>query len=368
MAVDAKWLSKLTKGKGVLAIDTKDPSDQVIKINSPSFNWMFGTNGMPEGKIATLYGPEQGGKSLLMQLILISIQKKYPDGLCILNDAEFAFNKVWFQKLGGDLSRLIIRPTNNPVEIFDYAWGEMLELIQEGCPIKGWALDSVKSVKYPKDDKKVSTALTMGGSGAAYLGPAFKSLLPVIREQNISTILVQQVYEELDQYKKMKNPYLLPDGKALKHFSDFMIEVVKKETKDFLIEGKTNTIDGKTTQAGHAIRTRIHKNRVGAPERIGLFTLDYNHGIINIEDELIDLAKSLGVIDHVNGSSVMWAFGKYPPQRGDKAMREYFSSNPAIMAEIEAACNGVQSEAIVKREKTILTPEEAQYDLDSLVQ
>jgi RecA/RadA recombinase len=351
MAIDNKWLSKLTKDVGILAADTRDPSSEVIQIKSPSFNWMFGTNGMPEGKIATLYGPEQGGKSLLMQLLLIAIQKKYPEGYCILNDAEFAFNKVWFQKLGGDLTRLIVRPTNDPLKIFDYAWTDMLELIQDGCPIKGFAIDSVKSIKYPKDDKKLSTNLTMGGSGASYLGPAFKSLLPVVRTHNITTVLVQQVYEELDQYKKMKNPYLLPDGRALKHFSDFMIEVIKKETKEFIVSGSLDTIDGKTSQVGHSIRTRIHKNRVGAPERIGLFTLDYNRGIVNVEDELIELAKSLGVIGHPEGSSIMWAFAHYPPQRGDKAMREYFKANPKIMKEIEEACNKVSDEAVAIREK-----------------
>ena len=108
---------------------------------------------------------------------------------------------------------------------------EVLEMLQDGMPLKSIAIDSVKSIRYPGDHKTKTTDITMGGSGAKYLGPALKGLLPIIRDHTITTLLVQQVYEELDQYKAMRNPYKLPDGRALKHFCDYMLQVEKIETK-----------------------------------------------------------------------------------------------------------------------------------------
>ena len=218
------WMEKLTKDFGTLAEDMPKPSDSTIALSSPSLNWAVGNGGFVEGKAICLFGPESGGKSLLMQLIMAEIQRKDPTAIGILFDAEYSFNPEWFRKLGGDPKRLIVRQSNDPLKIFDYASpeGEMYEMLQNGAPIKFIGIDSVKAIRYPKDIKKKSTDQVMGGGGASYLGSALKGLLPVIREFNITTIMVQQVYEEMDQYKKMNNPYIVPDGRALKHFCDYI--------------------------------------------------------------------------------------------------------------------------------------------------
>ena len=170
-------------------------SENTIKLDSPSFNWAVGNGGLTEGKAVCFFGPESSGKSLLSQLCLIELQKKYPESIQILIDAEFSFNKDWFQKLGGDLDRLLVKQTNDPIEIFDWMEKDVLEMLQDGAPINGLMIDSIKSIRYPGDIKSKSTDITMGGSGAKYLGPALKGLLPIIRTYNITTFLIQQVYE-----------------------------------------------------------------------------------------------------------------------------------------------------------------------------
>src|SRR5207245_2392721 len=97
--------------------DIPKPTDQVIKLASPSLNWAIGNGGLVVGKAICFYGAESGGKSLLMQLTLIQIQKQDPEAICVLFDAEYAFNPSWFKKLGGDLDRLYVRQTNDPVKI-----------------------------------------------------------------------------------------------------------------------------------------------------------------------------------------------------------------------------------------------------------
>jgi recombination protein RecA len=353
-----KWMSKLTSDFGAIAESMPDPKDAVIPMPSPSLNWAIGNGGLVEGKAICFFGPESGGKSLLMQLTLIEIQKKDPNAICVLFDAEYSFNKAWFKKLGGDLERLYVRQTNDPVKIFDYISGEMLELVQDGCPIKAIAIDSVKSIKYPKDNKKVSTDQTMGGGGASYLGSALKHVTPVIRENNITCLLIQQVYEEMDQYKKMRNPYIVPDGRALKHFCDYMAQVDKLETKDGIVESGSN-LHGGSAQIGHKVRVKFKKNRVSAPYRTAQFTLNYESGIVDQGNEVFELAKSLGIIYHpVNPetgkeNNQMWTFAGMKPVRGEDNMRAHVLNDPRLVFEIIEACNSASEDATKARNEAV---------------
>jgi recombination protein RecA len=367
----SKWMSKLTSDFGKIADDIPEPQESVIKMASPSLNWAMGNGGLVEGKAVCFFGPESGGKSLLMQLTLIEIQKKHKDAICVLFDAEYAFNPKWFKKLGGDAKRLIVRQTNDPVKIFDYMSGEMLEMIQEGAPIKAVAIDSVKSIKYPKDIKKVSTDQTMGGRGASYLGSALKHVTPVIREHNITCILVQQVYEEMDQYKKMSNPWIVPDGRALKHFCDYMVQVDRLETKDGRIESG-ETMVGSAAQVGHKVRCRFRKNRVAAPYRVAQFSLDYSTGITDTGNEVFDLAKSLGVIYHpVNPDTgkenvQMWKFSTYDAIRGEANMRNFVCQSTKVQEEVMAICNSVGDEAVSSMNSALSDGLDVNLDSDDI--
>jgi hypothetical protein len=223
-------------------------------------------------------------------------------------------------------------------------------------------IDSVKSIRYPKDIKEKSTKLTMGGGGASYLGSALKGILPVIRKYNITTALVQQVYEEMDEFKKMNNPYLVPDGRALKHFCDYMLEVVRIDTKDGRVE-KGKNIYGGAMQVGHKVRVRGKKNRVGAPFRAAEFTLNYTKGIINIGDEIYNLAKSLQVVKHpINPetgreSPMMWQLGDdgRTQTKGEDNFKAMFVSKPDLWDTAMSLCSSIgdDDEAIASRNKEL---------------
>lgn len=338
-----KWMTKLCRDEDCIsASDAVSPSEHVISLASPSFNYCIGNGGITEGKAVCLFGGESGGKSLLAQLAIIEVQKKYPDSVQMWFDAEYSFNKDWFAKLGGDCSRLVLKQTNDPVKIFDYMENEVLEMLQDGMPLKALCIDSVKAIRYPGDHKKISTAITMGGSGAKYLGPALKGLLPIVRKYSITTFLIQQVYEEMDEYKKMRNPYIVPDGKALKHFCDYMLQVDKIETKKgALEEGKT--IIGGDRQVGHKVRVKGKKNRVGAPYRVAEFSLKYDTGIVNVADELFELAKSLGIVYHpINDEGKVnmqfWQFGNHDKIRGEANIKRWVAENKNIQDEMYEVC------------------------------
>lgn len=368
MPVDTKgWLKQLTKDFGQLSDSLPSPSDKVIKLKSPSFNWSTGIGGIPVGKSVCFYGGENSGKSLLMQLVFAAVMQDDPEAICVLFDTEYSHSKDWFRKLGGDPSRLIVRQSNDPAKIFDWIIGEMYQMLQDGAPIKAIGIDSVKNIAYPKDIKKATTDLTMGGGGASYLGPTLKRVMPVIREHDVTTILVQQVYEEMDPMRAMRNPYKVPDGRALKHFCDLMIQVDRLDTKAGVVEGGENMVGGKM-QVGHKIRLKNRKNRVGAPYRVAEFTLNYGSGIVDTHNEVVDLAISLGVVYHPTSDSgkpnvQMWQFGDTPAIRGEENFRRWVKENQSVYEAMVLACNDVYDNSILEARNAAMTMTNVEDDV-----
>lgn len=348
----SKWLSKLTSDLGVIAAELNTQLPQVVPTRSPSLNWATGIGGFQPGKVSVLYGPESSGKSLLAMMAVADAQKKDPEALFVWFDAEFSFNLTLFNKIGGDAKRLIVRKSNDPLKIFDYIGGEMLEALQDGAPIRGIVIDSIKAIRYPKESNmKQTTDQKMGGTGASYLPSTLKLVIPVIAEYNLLTFFIQQVTMEIDPMKALRNPYVITEGRALKHAADLMLEIVKLDTKNGVIESG-ETISGAAQQTGHKVRVKVKKNRLGAPARMAQFTYHYDNGIIDTASEIFELGKSLGVVYHpinpeTGKSNVqMWAFGNMTPVRGEANMKAAVVASTAIQQEIMTACYNVKDAAV----------------------
>lgn len=339
-----KWMSKLVSDFGTIAEDLQTNLSSVQPTRSPSLNYATGIGGFQPGKISVLYGPESSGKSLLAMMAVADYQKRDRDAIFIWFDAEFSFNLPLFNKIGGDSKRLIVRKSNDPLKIFDYIGGEMLEALQEGAPIRGIVIDSIKAIRYPKESNmKQTTDQKMGGTGASYLPSALKLVIPVIAEHNLLTFLIQQVTMEIDPMKALRNPYVITEGRALKHAADLMLEIVKLDTKNGVLEAGEN-IHGGAQQIGHKVRIKVKKNRLGAPARSAQFTYHYDQGIIDTDVEIFELGKSLGVIFHPKNPETgkenvqMWQFSSLPPVRGEANMLSAVKQSKVMQQEILDAC------------------------------
>jgi len=347
-----KWMSKLVSDFGTIAEDLQTDLPAVQPSRSPSLNWATGIGGFQPGKVSVLYGPESSGKSLLAMMAVADYQKRDKDAIFIWFDAEFSFNLPLFNKIGGDPKRLIVRKSNDPLKIFDYIGGEMLEALQEGAPIRGIVIDSIKAIRYPKESNmKQTTDQKMGGTGASYLPSALKLVIPVIAEHNLLTFLIQQVTMEIDPMKALRNPFVITEGRALKHAADLMLEIVKLDTKNGVLESG-ETITGAAQQTGHKVRIKVKKNRLGAPARMAQFTYHYDQGIIDTDIEIFELGKSLGVIFHPKNPETgkenvqMWQFASYPSVRGEANMLAAVKQSKTMQQEILDACYKHQDAAV----------------------
>ena len=367
----SKWLSRMTSDFGMVASELKNKTLPPAPTRSPSLNWATSIGGFRPGKVSVLYGPEQSGKSLLAMMAIADEQKKDPEAIFVWFDAEYSFNLTLFEKVGGDASRLVLRKSNDPLKIFDYIGGEMLELLQEGAPIKGIVIDSIKSIRYPKEtNMKQTTDQKMGGTGASYLPSTLKLVIPVIAEYNLLTFFIQQVTMEIDPMKALRNPYVITEGRALKHAADLMLEIVKLDTKNGVLEAG-ETITGAAQQTGHKVRIKVKKNRLGIPARMAQFTYHYDHGIIDTGGEIFELAKSLGIIFHPvsqttgKENTMMWAFGNYDPIKGEDNMKQFVINSKKIQSEIMTACYSCKDNDVKLDAAGIVVDDDSIVDLDS---
>jgi hypothetical protein len=119
-----------------------------------------------------------------------------------------------------------------------------------------------------------------------------------------------------------------PGGKALKHACSVMINMAPINSADSKIEDENEVV------VGHKVRAKIQKNKVGAPFREAVYTIKYTEGLINREDELLDLAVTCGVIIRPNNKTYELDGQKFI---GRPAMLEYLK-NEAVFGGVEDLC------------------------------
>src|SRR5690606_37259097 len=77
-----------------------------ITTGSISLDAALGVGGVPTGRIIEIYGPESSGKTTVCLHIISEAQKK--GGMAAFIDTEHALDTSYAQKLGVDVSNLLI--------------------------------------------------------------------------------------------------------------------------------------------------------------------------------------------------------------------------------------------------------------------
>jgi recombination protein RecA len=79
---------------------------QVVSTGSLGLDVALGVGGLPRGRVVEIYGPESSGKTTLTLQVIAEMQKQ--GGTCAFVDAEHALDVQYAQKLGVQLSDLLI--------------------------------------------------------------------------------------------------------------------------------------------------------------------------------------------------------------------------------------------------------------------
>ncbi|HEU0186427.1 MAG TPA: ATPase domain-containing protein, partial [Gallionellaceae bacterium] len=112
----AAALSQIEKqfGKGSIMRMGEDDIERdidVVSTGSLGLDIALGVGGLPRGRVIEIYGPESSGKTTLTLQVIAEMQKL--GGTAAFIDAEHALDPQYAQKLGVNVSELLISQPDN---------------------------------------------------------------------------------------------------------------------------------------------------------------------------------------------------------------------------------------------------------------
>ncbi|MCX7662396.1 MAG: recombinase RecA, partial [Tepidimonas fonticaldi] len=196
-------------GKGTimrLAEGEKVEDIQVVSTGSLGLDLALGVGGLPRGRVIEIYGPESSGKTTLTLQVIAQMQKQ--GGICAFVDAEHALDVQYAQKLGVDLSNLLISQPDTgeqALEIVD-------SLVRSGA-VDLIVVDSVAALT-PKAEIEGDMGDSLPGLQARLMSQALRKLTATIKKTNCMVIFINQIRMKIGVM--FGSPETTTGGNALK--------------------------------------------------------------------------------------------------------------------------------------------------------
>lgn len=321
----------------------KVPQRQSAFSSSPSLAWMSSV-GFAPGTMSLWYGPKSSGKTMIILDLMKEFMKNEPDAIAVFVDAEMSFEYEetlkWMNANGVDLERVLVVREVCIMEIFEQKILKELQLAMknDGVKICFMAADSVQAMsvmKVPDTEATIKSAakndtLTKAdyGKRANYLAKIFPFLRMFCRDFRIHFAFIgqarsggkdfhgNQIWETNGGealFHEVQYRFLLtPDGEPIFHETD----------KD---------ANGKPVKIGHQVKIVCQKNKMGeGQDRIGWVKIEYMKGVVQRENELVDICTKLNIINQA-GAWLEYNGQKY---NGSNKMAEALKQDELLYREL----------------------------------
>ena len=308
-------LDKLDKtyGKGAVMKLGDEVVEQVEAISSGSIglNIALGIGGYPRGRVIEIYGPESSGKTTLTLHAIAECQKN--GGIAAFIDAEHAFDRFYAEKLGIDISELIISQPDHGEQALEIADN----LIRSGA-IDIVVIDSVAALT-PKSEIEGEMGDSKMGLHARLMSQALRKLTGSIARTNCAVFFINQLREKIGIM--FGNPETTTGGNALKFYASVRLDI-RRSTQIKSTEGEV---------LGNRTRVKVVKNKVAPPFKTAEFDILYGTGISKI-GEIIDICVETEVIKK---SGSWFSYGDTKLGQGKEAVKKLLEDNPELLEELE---------------------------------
>ncbi|MBP3779971.1 MAG: recombinase RecA [Prevotella sp.] len=308
-------LAKIEKdfGKGSIM---RMGDEQVVKVDvvptgSIGLDVALGVGGYPKGRIIEIYGPESSGKTTLAIHAIAEAQKN--GGTAAFIDAEHAFDRFYAEKLGVDISNLLISQPDNGEQALEIA-----EQLIRSSAIDIIVIDSVAALT-PKKEIEGDMGDSAVGLQARLMSQALRKLTSTIAKTNTTCIFINQLREKIGVM--FGNPETTTGGNALKFYSSVRIDVRKS----------TPIKDGDDV-IGSLTKVKVVKNKVAPPFRRCEFEILFGEGISKL-GEIVDLGVEYGIIKK---SGSWFSYGESKLAQGRDGVKALLKDNPELCEELEA--------------------------------
>ena len=300
-------------GKGsVMRMTDKDIENdlEVVSTGSLGLDLALGIGGLPRGRVVEIYGPESSGKTTLTLQVIAEMQKL--GGTCAFIDAEHALDALYAQKLGVDLSELLISQPDTGEQALEIADA----LVRSGS-VDLIVIDSVAALT-PKAEIEGEMGDSLPGLQARLMSQALRKLTGTIKRTNTLVIFINQIRMKIGVM--FGNPETTTGGNALKFYASVRLDI-----------RRTGSIKKGDEVVGSETKVKVVKNKVAPPFRQADFDILYGEGISR-EGEILDLAAEASIIDK---SGAWYAYGGDRIGQGKDNAREYLREHPGMALEIE---------------------------------
>jgi hypothetical protein len=315
-----KWLKQLRAYD-----DTVNPEydsfapENCLYTPSPYFNWIFANkaNGIPKNASVLFFSEQKAGKSLSIYAMVLEMQRRDLEGIAIIFNTELRGQLQCGVFPEIDQERMIIYDTNLPIEIFDRIENDIKAMVQDGMPLRILAVDSLTNIIGVKRQNTESSGDHLVGDHALTIQIGLSKLVPFCKRNNIQLLATSQMRGNLDAGKYGPKEKMA-ESWATKHAFEYFVSLKRAGAAEDKadIEGKTfeeETKDARDNKllTGHKIYVKMEASSLGPAGRSGVFTMDYEKGIINQHEEIFFLGKSTGVITTPNNRTYYYGDKQY---------------------------------------------------------
>ncbi len=283
---------------------------QGIPTGSLSLDIALGGQGIPQGRITEVFGPESSGKTTLALHAIAQAQKK--GGIAAFIDAEHAFDPSWAKKLGVQLETLLVSQPNSGEEAM-----QIVEMLVKSNSVDVVVVDSVAAL-VPKKELEGEIGDSHVGLQARLMSQSMRKLTGAINRAKTAVVFINQIREKVGVM--FGSPETTPGGRALKFYSSCRIDV-----------RRIGQLKDGDEVVGQRVRAKVVKNKVAPPFRLAEFDMLHACGI-SYEGDILDLAVTHRI---ANKSGAWFKYGESYLGQGKEKARAFMVENPDVTEQIK---------------------------------
>src|SRR5471032_1948505 len=302
-------------GKGsVMRMDASAPIEevQVVSTGSLGLDIALGVGGLPRGRVVEIYGPESSGKTTLTLQTIAEMQKL--GGTCVFIDAEHALDVGYAQKLGINLSELLISQPDTGEQAL-----EITDALVRSGGVDLIVIDSVAALT-PRAEIEGDMGDSLPGLQARLMSQALRKLTASISKSNTIVIFINQIRMKIGVM--FGNPETTTGGNALKFYASVRLDI-----------RRIGAIKDKDEVVGNQTRVKVVKNKVAPPFKQVEFDIMYGVGISKT-GELVDLGVKAGIVEK---SGSWYSYDGSRIGQGRESAKTFLTENPDLADKIELA-------------------------------